>query len=242
MHPYKVSVVHALQPTDAPQRLQFCDWLFTEITMNGLDMDLFFISDEAWFHLSGYVNSQNDRYWAAENPHHFHHTPLHDLKVGVWCAVSARRIIGPIFFHQTVNSERYIANIFNPFVAALTEEETTYGYFQQDGATAHTSRRTMDHIHTIFTPDRVVSRGQSDLSPSWPPRSPDLSVCDYFLWGTLKAKVYRNNPHCLQELQQNISDEIAAIPAVQLRSAFRNLLTRAQRCQEMNGGHFQHLL
>ena len=242
MHPYRVSVVHALQPPDAPQRRQFCEWLFNEITMNGLNMDLFLISDESWFHLSGYVNSQNNRFWAAENPHYFHETPLHAQKVGVWCAVSARRIIGPIFFHQTLNSARYIADIFNPFVAALTEEEKTYGYFQQDGATAHTAGQTLEHIYTIFTPDRVVSRGQLGHFPSWPPRSPDLSVCDYYLWGTLKSKVYRNNPQSLQELQQNISDEIAAIPAVQLRSAFRNLLTRAQKCQEMNGGHFQHLL
>lgn len=199
MHPYRVSVVHALKLADAPQCLQFCEWLFTEITMNSLDMDLFYISDEAWFHLDGYVNSQNHRFWAAKNPNNFHETPLHDQKVGVWCAVSACCIIGPIFFHQTLNSARYISNIFNPFVAALTEEEKTYSYFQQDGATAHTASRTLEHIYTIFTPDRVVSRGQSGLGPSWPPRSPDLSVCDYFLWGTIKSKVYCNNPHNLQE-------------------------------------------
>ncbi|GFT95567.1 hypothetical protein TNCV_4994861 [Trichonephila clavipes] len=43
----------------------------------------------------------------------------------------------------------------------------------------------------------------------------------------------------LKERQQNIYDDNAAIPAVQLRSAFRNLLTSAQRCQ---GGHFPYLL
>ncbi|GFT13010.1 hypothetical protein TNCV_431331 [Trichonephila clavipes] len=87
----------------------------------------------------------------------------------------------------------------------------------------------MDHIYTIFTPDRVVSRCQPDLGPSWPP---DLSACDYFLWETLKSNVHFNNPQSLQEQQQNFFDEI---PAVQLRSAFYNLLTRARRYQEMNG-------
>lgn len=242
MRPYKVSVVHELKSADAPQRFEFCNWLFNEIVMNGLDLDFFFMSDEAWFHLNGYVNSQNNRFWASENPYHFHQTPLHDQKVGVWCAVSACRIIGPIFFHHTVNSQRYISAILNPFLAELTEDEKTYGYFQQDGATAHTAPTSLEHIYKIFTPDRVVSRGQSCIDPSWPPRSPDLTVCDYFLWGTLKNKVYQNNPHTLKELQQNISDEIAAIPKAQLRSAFNSLLTRAQKCQEMNGGHFQHLL
>ena len=35
-------------------------------------LNLSFFTDEAWFHLSGYVNSQNTRIWAAENPHSVH--------------------------------------------------------------------------------------------------------------------------------------------------------------------------
>ncbi|GFX37633.1 hypothetical protein TNCV_3201561 [Trichonephila clavipes] len=77
------------------------------------------------FHLSDYINSHTDRFLAAENMR-IYHTPLHDQKVGVWCAVSAHHIIGRIFFHPTVNLERYISNILNPFVAALTEKEKTH--------------------------------------------------------------------------------------------------------------------
>ncbi|GFW82915.1 hypothetical protein TNCV_2209671 [Trichonephila clavipes] len=73
-------------------------------------------------------------------------------------------------------------------------------------------------------------------------RSPDPSVCDSFLRVTVKSKVYRNSPHSVQELQPNIADEMAALPTFQLRSVFHNFLTRAQTRQEMNGGHFQHLL
>jgi hypothetical protein len=29
-----------------------------------------------------------------ENPHAVHEVPLHDLNVGVWCEISAGRIIG----------------------------------------------------------------------------------------------------------------------------------------------------
>ncbi|GFU46855.1 hypothetical protein TNCV_640091 [Trichonephila clavipes] len=52
--------------------------------------------------------------------------------------------------------------------------------------------RIIDRIYTIFTLERVISRRQSGLGPSWPPRSPDLSVCDYILWGTLTLKVQFN--------------------------------------------------
>jgi hypothetical protein len=36
--------------------------------------------------------------------------------------------------------------------------------------------------------DRTVSRGL------WPARSPDLTPCNFYLWGNLKDKVYRINP------------------------------------------------
>jgi hypothetical protein len=38
-------------------------------------------SDEAHFHLSGYVNKQNFRLWGKENPQVSHETPLHSVKV-----------------------------------------------------------------------------------------------------------------------------------------------------------------
>ena len=60
---------------------------------------------EAWFHLSGYVSSQNSQMWSSENPHKFVEKPLYSIKVGVWCAMLRRRIIGPIFFTQTITAE-----------------------------------------------------------------------------------------------------------------------------------------
>jgi hypothetical protein len=46
----------------------------------------------------GYINTQNNHYWSSQNPYLTHEVQLHPLKVGVWCAVSARRIVGPVFF------------------------------------------------------------------------------------------------------------------------------------------------
>jgi hypothetical protein len=62
------------------------------------------------------------------------------VKVGVWCAVSARRIVGSVFFNKTINCERYIQIILGQFFPELTEEEGLYGRFQQDLATFHTAR------------------------------------------------------------------------------------------------------
>jgi hypothetical protein len=105
--------VHEVKPVDAPQRIQFCNWMLKNMHDGLADPLLLFITDEACFHLSGYVNSQNTRIWSGENPHAIHQTPLHDIKIGVLCAVSARRIIGPIFYYETVNSYRYVRNTLN---------------------------------------------------------------------------------------------------------------------------------
>ena len=62
-------------------------------------------------------------------------------------------------------------------------------------------------ILTEAFPGRLISRN-GDIS--WPPRSPDLTPPDFFLWGYLKGKVYINKPNTLQELK-NIIAEINGI-------------------------------
>lgn len=73
-------------------------------------------------------------------------------------------------------------------------------YFQQDGATCHTSRETIELLHEKF-PGRVISRN-GDVN--WPSRSCDLTPLDFFLWGYVKDKVYANAPQTIDALKDNI--------------------------------------
>jgi hypothetical protein len=132
-----------------------------------LDPQLLFITNEVYFHLGSYVNSQNTRIWSDENPHVVHQILLLDIMTAVWCAVSSRRIIGPILYYETVNSDRYVRNVLEPFFEQLTDDERQYGYFQQDNATAHTAPHSVSALQEVFD-DRIISTGL------WPPRSPDL--------------------------------------------------------------------
>lgn len=132
-------------------------------------------SDEAWFHLTGYVNAQNYRVWSQANPRVFRESSLHPQKVGVWCALSRRRLVGPIFFETTITAARY-RDIIMQFIALLEPEERNC-WFQQDNATAHTAHETMDFLATFFD-DRLISRNL------WPPRSPDLTPADFFYGAT----------------------------------------------------------
>jgi hypothetical protein len=57
---------------------------------------------------TGIYKYENICYWSSKNPHLSHEFLLHPVKVGVWSAVSARRIVGSVFFNETVNWERYV--------------------------------------------------------------------------------------------------------------------------------------
>jgi hypothetical protein len=103
------------------------------------------------------------------------------VKVGVWCASSARRIVGPVFFKGTINRERYVQVILRQFFSELTEVERLYGWFQQDSATAHTARMSMQGLSDVFR-DRIIS---SDI---WLACTPDLNPCDFFLLGLFEGQ------------------------------------------------------
>jgi hypothetical protein len=245
-HPYKIQVVQELKERDLVARTQYCREMLARMEDDEDFIHNLFMSDEAHFHLSGFVNKQNFRYWAIENPKTMHEKPLHCEKVTVWCALSAFGIIGPYFFEDdsgktvTVNSQRYVHMIQTFLTQQLLEfhENTDNVWFQQDGATSHTARIAMDAVNGLFQ-NRLISRYGNI---SWPARSPDLSACDYFLWGHLKSKVYEANIHTTDELKTKIREEIRTIPQDMCRRVMDNMRPRFQECLRMRGGHLQDIV
>ncbi|KAJ4438672.1 hypothetical protein ANN_14619 [Periplaneta americana] len=106
--------------------------------------------------------------------------------------------------------------------------------FQQDGAKSHTARISTDAVNAFF-PSRVISRN-GDIA--WPPRSPDLTVCDCFLWRYLKTKVFGGNPpRTIAALKQPIREEVAEILVNMLGRVMQQFVDRLEECVRFNGGH-----
>ena len=97
------------------------------------------------------------------------------------------------------------------------------------------SNASLTFLQTIFG-SCIISKNL------WPPRSPDLTPPDFYLWGTMKNKIYCSNPCTINELKETITDYIQKVDDIVLKDVFRNMMTRATRCTEVAGGHFQHLL
>ena len=73
-------------------------------------------------------------------------------------------------------------------------------YFQQDGAPPHYHRDVRACLDENL-PNRWIERTDSI---EFPPRSPDLTPLDFFLWGYVKDKVYSTKPATINELRSSI--------------------------------------
>jgi len=66
-HPYKTAIVQELSDRDMANRRISSEQLLEMLNDDGV-ISTVLMTDEAHFHLSGYVNKQDYRYWAPENP------------------------------------------------------------------------------------------------------------------------------------------------------------------------------
>ncbi|KAK9888535.1 hypothetical protein WA026_000781 [Henosepilachna vigintioctopunctata] len=239
---YKIQIVQALHDNDYELRLNFVNVMLERFN----NFNNIFFSDEAHFHLDGYVNRQNCRFWGETNPHTLHQRPLHSPKVTVWVAMSANCIIGPYFYEDnrghavTVTSARYVDMIRNFFGPQLQQcgHYNRLTWFQQDGATSHTTNNSLAALHELFQ-EKVISR-RGDIE--WPPRSPDVTPPDFFLWGYLKSIVYENNPQNLTHLRNNIEEKIRSIPRPLLQKVFESVRKRFEECRQRGGRHLNNVV
>jgi len=115
--------------------------------------------------------------------------------------------------------------------------------FQQDGALPHFHFDVRAHL-TANLPGRWIGRTSQNDSPllPWPPWSPDLTPCNFFLWGYIKDRVYLPPmPHDLPQLQQRIVEAVAAIDCQMLQCVWHELDYWIDICRVTKGGHIQHL-
>lgn len=236
-HPYKVQLTQSLHEDDFDRRLEFCEWFL----QHGFVKSIIF-SDEAVFYLSGHVNRHNCRYWSDSNPHWISDTNEQSTpRIMVWAAICDDHVIGPFFFNEHVNKDTYLAMLqdyLTPILDDIPLASRMNLWFQQDGAPPHFGLNVRQFLDDQFGNQWIGRRGAVE----WPPRSPDLSPLDYFLWGHLKSCVYTNRPRTIETLKENITNEIAKISADTIRKVIMSLRNRCTKCFEQHGGQFEQFL
>ena len=110
-------------------------------------------------------------------------------------------------------------------------------WWVQDCGPAHRRRIVTERLDELFG-ERVVALNRP---VEWPPRSPDLTPLDFFLWGYLKAKVYVTPPADLDDLETRIRNEMEILKQDRqmVRRAVGSMTSKAQLCLERDGGYVE---
>ena len=164
---------------DHTKRLHFC------VSFQNLCGDDDFLkelqfSDEATFHVRGKVNKQNVHIWGTEKPHRIVENERDSPKTNVFCAISTSKVYGPYFFpDRTVNGETFL-NMLTTCLMPQPEHDSADFVYQLDGAPCHYHCNVRNFLNETL-PHRWIGRAVNNDKRLLlrPPRSPDLTHCDF---------------------------------------------------------------
>ena len=163
--------------------------------------------------------------------------------MNVWCGLLGNKLIGPFVFDSNLTGNTYEVFLRNELPDLLEDIPLTIRsqiYFQHDGAPQHYTRHVREYLNKSFH-NCLLGRGGP---VAWPPRLPDLTPLDYYLWGHIKALVYETKVESRAALRDRIfsvAEHIRDHPD-NVPSATQSLLMRAENCIATGGGHFEQLL
>jgi hypothetical protein len=89
-----------------------------------------------------------------------HDQPLQDVEVGVQCATSATRMIGPIFSNAILSHRFCKTHTYIPTPSLLTFlelQENLRTFFRQDSATAHAEKNFIRHLQSVLVTQQYTS-------------------------------------------------------------------------------------
>lgn len=244
-HPYKIHKRHQLKRQDFPRRMAFCRW-FLNANHNPRFSSRIIIGDEAAFHMNGKVTSNNVRMYAprGQRPDFNYDVNFSREKISVWAGICGNgSILGPFFFDRNVSGPSYLAMLNRDILPSIPnlyphiQNPLQQVWWFQDGAPAHRSRAVKDRLVGVFD-QRLVALG---TRVEWPPRSPDLTPMDFFLWGHIKSKIFVTPPQNIAELRQRINQAINNLRGNRnfVLNAVRKMARRAGACVANGGQHVE---
>lgn len=241
-HAYHLQPVQGLRPGDAERRLVFCRWILESIEGNRQFLNNILWTDESCFTRRGVVNFHNQHMWAQENPHAIRPRNFQvEFSVNVWIGLYNHHLFGPFFLPQRVNGDNFLEFLVaehNNMWEDIPLNLRLLAWFQLDGCPAHFHLNVRNWLNNNF-PNRWIGRGGP---VAWPPRSPDITPLDFFVWGFLKEQVYATPVETREQLIDRIRNACDELRNGNLIDAVQSVRRRSELCVQQNGSHFEHLL
>jgi hypothetical protein len=245
LKPYKICLSQKLTILQKEQRLALCQWI---VEQDDETISQIIFRDEKWFQLNQHPNRQNTRYWGVSKP-----TFVYDVKTLHVAKIMAFVIViegkAHLFWHVdengknvSVNTDQYIKSVIDVIEDLDLGKLNSNYIWQQDGASCHTSNKTLAFLKRIFK-DRIISRNEKiEGMPEWSANSPDLNPLDFCFWGLAMSEVWKKKPKTIPELKKVVEDFFNNLGTDFVKNCVLNIRKRAQLCVQEQGGHFEHLL
>jgi len=117
--------------------------------------------------------------------------------------------------------------------------------FQQDGSPAHFHCEVLQYLNTVLTGRWIGhASGNDQQLMLWPPRSPAITPCNFFLGGGGYAKdrvFVPPLPGDLADLKARIIATVKNMDAPMLMRVWQELEYRIEVCRVTRGAHIEHL-
>lgn len=239
--PFKIQCHQELRYGDEERRQTFCEIMQQKANQDEHFLSSICFTDESTFTLNNEPNTQNTRYWSIENPRQVVATRTqYPQKINILAGIYQNRIIGPFLINGNLDAAEYLNLLQNDIGPAIDDVagEDDEIWYQHDGCPAHFSAAVTRYLNDCFPNHWIGRNGPIE----WPPRSPDLAPCDYFLWGHLKSQIYKTRHDNIASLWNAIQEQCGLVRADQLRAVTNSFYNRLGYCLAQNGGLFEHLL
>lgn len=159
--------------------------------------------------------------------------------MNVWLGLLSSKLIGSFVLDSNLTGGKYKFFLRHELPGLL--ECTVFMvsgqmYFHRDGAESLYTQHVKQYSHKCFL-DHWLGHG----GPlAWPPRSPDLTLLNYYLWGHMKSFVYE----VTVDLRATLGHHVFAAAAEHrwnchdyMVSATQSMLVHAEKCISVQGGN-----
>lgn len=239
-HPYHIERHQALTEAQKRARVMFCQWGLQKLGDDNAFFDRVLFSDEASFHNTGTLNRHNCHYYSKNNPHWLRRIDhQHRWRVNVWCGILDGKIVGPHFFDGNLNGaiyHQFLQYELQGLMENINLRTVREMWFQHDGAPPHYAGSVRDYLDESFHRRWIGRNGFI----RWPANSPDLTPCDFFLWGYVKDIVYAQAPTTSVDMKRRIRNAMAQIPEEMIRRTTNSVRERFRKCLNVEGDVFEH--
>ena len=198
---YKRSKTEALTLQTIGKRVTRCrrllDWL------KNVNPDTILFTDEKIWSVQEKYNCQNSRVYSNDRAgipdvYKSVEQSLHPKSVMIWAGISGCGRTKLVFIPQ---GTKITANVYQNLILEKHVKKITTTFmkgknwtFQQDGAPTHTAKSSLEWLANNVP--NFLGRDQ------WPPSSPDLNPCDYYLWGRMEQKVNNRAHDTIESLKR----------------------------------------